>query len=75
MPRFDGSINQIQAEKFWPWPPFRVTRKQHDRLCREASPRKGRWAGDTYLRLTGRTNRFIDLTDGNVEAVPAPADE
>ena len=53
----------------------RVTQQQLDRLCREVLPRQGGWEEDAYLWFTDRTNRLIELTDGNIEVLPAPTDE
>lgn len=41
----------------------------------DADVLQGSWTEEQYLRLTGRTNRLIELLDGRLEAVPTPTDE
>ena len=47
-------------------PAAHVTQKQFERLCLEIPPQRGRWAEDGYLWLTDRTNRLIELADGDI---------
>ena len=53
----------------------RVTRSRLERYRREMPPRQGHWTQDAYLRLTERSNRLIELTDGYIEELPVPTDE
>ena len=53
----------------------RVTRPRLERYRQEMPPRQGQWTQDAYLRLTERSNRLIELTDGYIEELPVPTDE
>ncbi len=37
-----------------------------------APPRQGAWSDDDYLRLTDRSNRLVEFTDGYVQELPMP---
>ncbi len=52
-----------------------VTQEQLNSLVQEVLPQQGQWSQDAYLWLTDHTSRFIELTDGNIEALPMPTDE
>ena len=53
----------------------RVTRPRLERHYPEVASRPGPWTQDAYLRLTERSNRLIELTDGYIEELPVPTDE
>ena len=52
-----------------------VTRPRLERHRRETPPKQGQWTQDAYLRLTERSNRLIELTNGYIEELPVPTDE
>lgn len=41
----------------------------------EILPRQGTWRADDYLWLTERTNRLIELADGQLEILPMPTEQ
>ena len=43
-------------------------------LLGDVLPPQGAWSDDAYLRLTDRSNRPIEFTDGCVEELPMPTD-
>ena len=53
----------------------RVTRPRLERRHREVVSRPGPWTQDAYLRLTERSNRLVELTNGYIEELPVPTDE
>ena len=46
-----------------------------DGLAGGAMPPQGRWSDEQYLRLTDRTRRLVEFTDGRVEALPMPTEK
>ncbi|MDQ6695822.1 MAG: Uma2 family endonuclease [Chloroflexota bacterium] len=36
---------------------------------------QGTWTAEQYLRITGHTNRHIEVTDGQLELLPMPTDK
>ena len=46
-----------------------------DGLAGGAMPPQGRWSDEQYLRLTDRTRRLVEFTDGRVEELPMPTEK